>query len=226
VADYARYFQKPAGDLLDRGEQFLAGTPCLPRGHITKRLFGAAAFGAAGDLVAAKGVRGAGPVYVGQDLPSSIAVGVTSERLMVFGLNVASGRPNRVLYDIPITDIAGVDSSTGRSVGMKKLEIDIVLSNGASLNLDVPREHLGKGTVFVDALTNARGFAASKRRDDEFGSGEPVQRQPVMVPSVAAASTMAGWYPVEGTQSIQRYWDGATWTHQVHWDGQMWRQII
>jgi hypothetical protein len=228
MADYTKYFEKPAGELLELGEQFLAGTPCLPRGHITKRLFGAAAFGAAGDSVAATGNRGEGQVYVGQELPSTVALGVTQNRLMVFGLNVASGRPNRVLYDIPITDIVRIDSSTGRSVGMKKLEVDIVLSNGATLSLDVPREHVRKGSLFVEAATSARNFAVSRLRIDGLGSEESVQPEPE--PSVAtplaAVSTTPGWYGVTGERSVQRYWDGTAWTHQVHWDGHTWRQII
>jgi hypothetical protein len=144
----------------------------------------------------------------------------------VFGLNVASGRPNRVLYDIPITDIARIDSSTGRSVGMKKLEVDILLSNGAELSLDVPREHVRKGTLFVEAATSARDFAVSKLRIDGLGSDVSVQPEPSVVTQLAAVSTTPGWYGVEGERSIQRYWDGTSWTHQVHWDGRTWRQII
>ena len=36
------------------------------------------------------------------------------------------------------------------------------------------------------------------------------------------AGAPPGWYPDPGNPSVQRYWDGWRWTHQVRWDGSAW----
>ena len=216
MSDYTKYFNKPMAGQLVPDEGFLAGTPCLPRGAIAKRALGAAAFGVAGDLVAATGSNSEGPVYVGQDLPSTMAIGNTQSRMVIFGMNVATGRPNKVLYEVPISAIATIDSRTGRSVGMKKLELDIALTNGAELRLDVPREHVKKGQQFVDTLT-------SQIREDGDGTrhGESTP-----LPGVTeSTSSQPGWHEVPGDPSLQRYWDGSSWTHQMRWDGTTWQAI-
>lgn len=204
VGDYTKYLRRPAGDRLQAGEDFLAATPCLPRGGISRRVIGAAAFGAAGDLIASSGANSAGPIYVGQELPSTMALGVTQQRVLVFGMNVATGRPKKVIYDIPLVGVAGVQSSTGRSVGMKKLNVDISLSNGALMQLEVPREHVKKGEAFVGALSLARDAAA--------------ERSVLTAP----AASPVGWHEVPGDQYRQRYWDGTSWTQEIRWDGAAW----
>jgi len=212
MADYTRHFEKPAGSQLEPGEQFLAGTPCLPRGAIAKRALGAAVFGVAGDLVAASGSHSAGPIYVGQELPSTMALGSTQKRIIVFGMNVASGRPNKILYDIPIDAVANVESHTGRSIGMKKLEVDLTLTNGAVLSLDVPREHVKRGEHLVEAVTTSRRSIDSR----------PDNRPPAESPQ--PPSTAPGWYGVPDDPHLQNYWDGLAWTHQMRWDGSAWTQ--
>ena len=209
MGDYTKYFKKPMAGRLAPGDDFLAGTPCLPRGAIADRVLGAAMLGVAGDLLAPTGSDGEGLAYVGQDLPSTMAIGNTRMRMVVFGLNVATGRPNKVLYDMPIAAISAVESRTGRSVGMKKLELDISLTNGAAFQLDVPREHVKKGTQFAETL-------AGEIDDDPAKSSPAVSETPPSQP---------GWYELPGDPSQQRYWDGASWTQPMRWDGTTWQAV-
>ena len=136
MRDYTRFLEKPSAGRLAPGERFVAGTPAHPRGAITNRALAVAAFGVWGEMFASKGSK-PGPVYLGQELPSTLALGVTPLRLLVFGMNVATGRPNKVLYDVPRDAIVAARSRTGRSLGLKKLEVDIVLTNGATLELEI-----------------------------------------------------------------------------------------
>jgi hypothetical protein len=224
MAEYSRYFLKPAASRLALGEYFLAGTPCVPQGGISKRVLGVAAHGVSGEPGSSAVPTAAGPVYEGQGLPSAMALGITQERIMVFGMNVASGRPNKVIYDIPIGAVAGVDSRMGRSVGMKKLEVEIALSNGAVLSIDVPREHVSKGEGFVDALLAARGSARpAAAAPDPVLVGADV-REPV-TQTVGAPTSPPGWHQVSGNPYERRYWDGTTWTGQMRWNGNAWVQV-
>jgi hypothetical protein len=166
-----------------------------------------------GDLFAAKGSKVIEPVYAGQELPSTLALGVTTRRLLVFGMNVASGRPNRILYDIPDFAVANVQTQTGRTLGLKKLDLDIVLSNNAVLMLEVPREHVKKGLKLVEELVKVADVRTSEPSRIETPSTQT--QQPGGVP---------GWHPVPGDETQQRYWNGNAWTHQVRWDGRTWVQ--
>jgi hypothetical protein len=213
VRDYTKLFEKPAEGRLGQGERFLAGTPALPRGAITNRVLGVVVFGGMADLVAARGSK-PGPVYEGQELPSTLALGVTPLRLMVFGMNVASGRPNKVLYDIPTDAIVSVSSRVGRSIGLKKLEVDILVTNGATLQVEIPREHVKKGAAFLHTLA-----AAASNSTPEAGHAVPFGDTPSRLDQPRSE---AGWYPVGGDESQRMYWDGRTWTHRVQWDGSKW----
>jgi hypothetical protein len=135
---------------MEPGEDIIAGAPCLPRGAIKTRAAGSV-FGVAGNAIAAHGTR-IGHDLAGESLPSIIALGVTQIRLLVFAMNGFTGRPNRVLYAIPLSEISGVRASQGRSVGMKILQLDIVFNDQACLELDVPREHMKSGQRVAEAL--------------------------------------------------------------------------
>ena len=124
-------------------------------------------------------------------------------------MNVATGRPNKVLYDIPLAAVSAVESRTGRSVGMKKLELDISLTNGAAFHLDVPREHVKKGNQFVETLAG--------EIDGDAATPSPVVSEP--------PPARPGWCELPGEPSQQRYWDGASWTHQMRWDGTTWQVV-
>jgi len=156
VREYTRYLRKPAADVIGPGEEIIAGSPCLPRGAIKTRAAGAV-FGVAGNAIAAHGTR-IDHELAGDTLPSIIALGVTQTRLLVFGMNGFTGRPNKVLYAIPLAGISGVRSSQGRSVGMKMLKLDIVFHDGTSLDLDVPREHMKSGQKVTESVAGATSF--------------------------------------------------------------------
>jgi hypothetical protein len=83
-----------------------------------------------------------------------MALGVTRLRLLIFGMNGFTGRPNQVLFDIPLSEIADVQTSQGRSVGMKNAKIDIAFRDGSLLQLDVAREHMKHAAKVMSALSD------------------------------------------------------------------------
>lgn len=111
-------------------------------------------FGAAGVAVAGQAAR-SGHLYEGQELPSIVALALTAKRVLIFRMNPVTGRPSKVLYDIPLSQIAGVRSNQGRAVGMKMLKLDVLFVNESCLELDVAREHMRHGQRFVEALADA-----------------------------------------------------------------------
>jgi hypothetical protein len=154
MTDYhTKYVLKPAASVLELGEEVLAGTPCLPRGAITTRAAGAF-LGAGGVALAGQSAR-SGTVYQGQKLPSVMALGLTNKRVLIFKMNGFTGRPNKVLFTIPVEQIAGVRSAQGKAVGMKMLKFDIVFADESALALDVAREHMKHGQEFVELLADA-----------------------------------------------------------------------
>jgi hypothetical protein len=150
VAEYVKHLIKPSQGLLDQDEKLLAGAPCLPRGAIGKRALGSI-FGVVGNAVAGDSAT-SGYGEGAPTLPSVVALGVSSKRLLIFDMGGFSGKPKNLLYGIPLSQVTGVIVSQGRSVGMKKSQLDITLSNGSELHLDVAREHMKHARMVEEAL--------------------------------------------------------------------------
>lgn len=151
MSNYVKYLVKPAAGLVTEDDPILAGTPCLPRGAITKRAVGSV-FGVVGNLAAGELAAGTSHSIAGHKLPSIMALGVTRLRLLIFGMNGFTGRPNEVLFEIPLSEITDVQASEGRAVGMKKAKIDIAFRDGSTLELDIPREHMKHAKSVTAAL--------------------------------------------------------------------------
>ncbi|HEV3264891.1 MAG TPA: hypothetical protein VG014_05180 [Acidimicrobiales bacterium] len=156
MGNYVKYLIKAAAGRVTEDDPILAGTPCLPRGAITKRAVGSV-FGVAGNLAAGELAAGTSHSIGGHRLPSIMALGVTRLRLLIFGMNSFTGRPNEVLFDIPLSEIADVLTSEGRAVGMKKAKIDIAFRDGSTLELDIAREHMRHAKSVTAALSDHRG---------------------------------------------------------------------
>jgi len=107
----------------------------------------------AGSAIAGTGKSGRHAVE-GTSLPSIIAIGVSNDRLFVYGMGRITGHPNKVLHVIPLEQVMGVRSEQGRAVGFKILKFDIVFGDGSSLQLDVPTEHMKSGREVVEALVS------------------------------------------------------------------------
>ncbi len=163
VADYKKYLVKPSAGLLEPDEPILAGAPCLPRGAITKRAVGSI-FGVVGNLVAGDAAT-RGHKLAGSTLPSVIALGVTPKRLLVFAMGPVTGRPNQLLFAIPLSDVTEVRWAQGRAVGMKKMSLDISLADGSDVNLDIAREHMRHGRKVQEALV---GLGVPQRPDTDY----------------------------------------------------------
>lgn len=159
MAQYVRYLVRPANGLLAEGETLLAGTPCLPRGAIGKRAAGAV-FGAVGNVIAGAEAK-SGYGDAAPPLPSLVAIGVTTERLLIFGMGSFRGRPKKLLYSIPLSQISRVTFREGRAVGMKKTELDVVPLVGSNIQLDIAREHMKHGRKVAEALTGLGVSAAA-----------------------------------------------------------------
>jgi hypothetical protein len=150
MADYVKYLMKPSQGLLDPDETLLGGAPCLPRGAIGKRALGSV-FGVAGNAVAgAAAASGYGDSL--PPLPSVIALGVSSKRLLVFGMGGFRGRPRDLLYSTLLSQVVGIAISQGRSVGIKKTQLDITLQDGSQLALEVAIEHSKHARKVAEAL--------------------------------------------------------------------------
>jgi hypothetical protein len=151
MAEYVRHLVRPANGLLDEDETLLAGSPCLPRGAIAKRAAGAV-FGVAGNVIAGAGAT-SGYGVAAPPLPSLVAIGVTTKRLLIFGMGSFRGRPNKLLYAIPLSQVSRVTFREGRAVGLKKTELDVVPLAGSNIQLDIAREHMKHGRKVEEALT-------------------------------------------------------------------------
>jgi len=43
--------------------------------------------------------------------------------------------------------------------------------------------------------------------------------------SLPSRAQEPGWYPIEGNQNDQAYWDGRSWTGRRHWNGASWSDV-
>ena len=150
MAEYVRHLVRPANGLLAPDETLLAGSPCLPRGAIGKRAAGGF-FGVAGNAIAGAAAK-SGYGAAAPSLPSLVALGVTTERILIFGMGSFRGRPKKLLYAIPLAEVARITFCEGRAVGMKKTELDVVPVVGSSFHFDIAREHMKHGRKVEEAL--------------------------------------------------------------------------
>jgi hypothetical protein len=172
VADYNDKLTAAAGDQLEPGEAFVAGTFCLPKGGIRRQ----ALFTSFGALGAAAGTAKSAPnshTVAGQKLPKQLVLGLTDRRLFVFTVTAMAGRPNKIHSVVPLAQITGIDAGKGRSIGIKQLNMEIAFTDGTGLAVEVPRVKIADGQRFAEALAVATAGHGTVTRIDAGGTTPP-----------------------------------------------------
>ena len=156
MGDYTAKLTKTAADHLEDGESFVAGAKCVPAGGIKRRAIGGG-FGAIGAAVASTSrTRSATPSRE-QALPSSLALGLTDRRLFVFSVSTRVGSGQQGAHRRPARAGSRRDGETGRTIGIKQLNVTIVFVDGSRLQLEVPRVELTKGRTLVGRAPGGHG---------------------------------------------------------------------
>jgi hypothetical protein len=62
----------------------------------------------------------------------------------------------------------------------------------------------------------------AQRRGGAPGAPDPGSAPTLPGSTAPAATQVPGWYPDQRDMTVQRYWDGTTFTSTRHWDGQQW----
>jgi hypothetical protein len=150
---YCQKLSSQAAATLEPGEAIVAATRCLPKGRSTRRAAGGV-LGTVGILVAST-MGGSGQSAGGIALPTTIALGLSAHRLLVFHLNDATERVSKLTHTIPLADVWGASVGTGRKFGVRITYLDIALSDGSHLALEAASPHAKEGEAFGRALAGA-----------------------------------------------------------------------
>jgi hypothetical protein len=91
--------------------------------------------------------------YGGRSSPI-IKLGLTNRRILMFstsnlGLNLKAGK---FLQAIPLTDIASVESSTGRVAALKAIKIEMTLNDGSNLAFEASGATFKSAEEFASVL--------------------------------------------------------------------------
>ncbi len=159
MIDFTKKIHKHCADDLEPGEEVLASTFGQPPGAIRRQVaFGAigGAVGAvAGDALANKRIKdsdqrdGEG---ITMDIPKGKAVlGLTSQRLLVFGHSAMSGRPKGLNAAIPLDQIQSINVDQGKMAG----KMLITFADGSSVDFDIVKT--AGPRPFADKFTELTG---------------------------------------------------------------------
>jgi len=144
--DFVKKIHKHCAEDLQPGEQVLAATFGQPPGAIRRQValgaIGGAVGAVAGEALANKRIKdsdqrdGEG---ITLDIPKGKAVlGLSAQRLLVFGHSTMSGRPKGLNASIPLDQIASIDVDQGKLTGKmlitfvddSSIDFDIVKTSG------------------------------------------------------------------------------------------------
>ncbi len=159
MIDFAKKINKHCADDLHPGEEVLAATFGQPPGAIRRQVAYGAVGGAvgaiAGEALANKRIEqsdqnsGEG---ITLDIPKGKAVlGLSAQRLLVFGHSALSGRPKGLNASIPLDQIQSIDVDQGKLAG--KMLITFV--DGSSVDFDIVKTS-GPGP-FAEKFTELTG---------------------------------------------------------------------
>ena len=164
VADVVQRLTMLASEQLAPGETVVAGARCSPRGSTKRRTMGAGLGGLVGALAASKGAGSAGHVLYGEALPHDIALGLTDRRILIYSVSSLSGKTTKVLREIPLAHVGGIEHDEGRFLGRKIIRFSLCFSDGSRLELESPSG--AKDTeAFCHALDTACGHARAASSD-------------------------------------------------------------
>lgn len=159
MIDFTKKIHKHCADDLEPGEEVLVSTFGQPPGAIRRQVaFGAigGAIGAvAGEALANKRIKdsdqeaGEGIVL---EIPAGKAVlGLSAQRLLVFGHSALSGRPKELNASIPLDQISSIEVDEGKLAG--KMLISFV--DGSSIDFDIVKTSGPK--PFAEKFTELTG---------------------------------------------------------------------
>ncbi|MEZ5348612.1 MAG: hypothetical protein R2714_05385 [Microthrixaceae bacterium] len=159
MIDFVKKINKHCADDLEPGEEVLASTFGQPPGAIRRQVAWGAIGGAVGaltgDALANQRIKdsdqrtGEG---ITVEIPAGKAVlGLSSQRLLVFGHSAMSGRPKGLNASIPLEQIQSIDVDQGKLAG----KMLITFIDGTSVDFDVVKT-AGPGP-FADKFTELTG---------------------------------------------------------------------
>lgn len=159
MIDFAKKINKHCAQDLLPGEEVLAATFGQPPGAIRRQVaFGAigGAVGAiAGEALASKRIKDSDQKSgegITLDIPAGKAVlGLSAQRLLVFGHSALSGRPKGLNASIPLDQVKSIEVDQGKLAG--KMLITFV--DGSSVDFDIV-ETSGPGP-FAEKFTELTG---------------------------------------------------------------------
>ena len=159
MIDFAKKIRKSCADDLLPGEEVLAGTFVQPAGAFRRQV----AFGAVGGVVGAlagealakkrqedsDGTPGEGMTV---DIPPGKAVlGLTPQRLLVFGHSTMSGKPKGLNAAIPLDQVKSISHESGKLMG----KLLVTFMDDTTIDFDVQKTV--KPGPFVEAFARVTG---------------------------------------------------------------------
>ena len=160
MIDFVKKIHKHCADDLEPGEEVLAATFGQPPGAIRRQVaFGAigGAVGAvAGEALANKRIKDSdqsvGNEGIVLDIPKGKAVlGLSAQRLLVFGHSAMSGRPKGLNASVPLDQVQSIEVDQGKLAG----KMLITFADGTSVDFDIVKTS-GPGP-FADKFTELTG---------------------------------------------------------------------
>ena len=145
MGDYTTKLAKAAEAVLQPGETLLAGTRAMTKGGtkgIVAGAAGAVAGGAAGmavgDAVSREDVAEGRAQAEGAEIGHApqVAVGLTSQRLLVWKRSGLSGKAKSILGEIPLERVRDMDGSDSRSK-LKPDRLTVHLTDGSHVEFEV-----------------------------------------------------------------------------------------
>jgi hypothetical protein len=146
VADLVTRLTKATTGSVEPGETILHGAVCMPVGGLRRRSLSAALGGVIGVLANTAAGAPADHSLDGAPLPHDLAVALTDRRVLLVAMSTVTGRPSRVVADVPLSDLKAVEVTGGTSFGMKLHRFTLSFSDGSSLALESrSRGHAAEG---------------------------------------------------------------------------------
>lgn len=160
MIDFANKIQKHCADDLEPGEEVLAATFGQPPGAIRRQValgaIGGAVGAVAGEALANRRLKNSdqteGDEGMMLEIPKGKAVlGLSAQRLLVFGHSAMSGRPKGLNASIPLDQIQSIEVDQGKLAG----KMLITFADGTSIDFDIVKTS-GPGP-FADKFTELTG---------------------------------------------------------------------
>jgi hypothetical protein len=155
MGDVTQTMHKVAVDLLEPGEEIIAGAKCTSVGTIKGRALSVGLVGVVGMLVHSKVSRTPEHALFGQALPRDLALGLTDRRVIVFSVGSMTGKPANVLGSIHLAQLVGVETDEGRVFGAKLTRFTLRFADGSALALETSGIGVRPARDYCQALADS-----------------------------------------------------------------------